>query len=76
MCQKVPFWQFFRKDWNGHAVNPSQHLKIIFDWVLMNIQKDWNAKLEGAYSFMLKYSKIIVWRDGEWRHLRNENIGW
>ena len=27
----------------------------------MNIKKDWNAKLEIAYSFMLKYSKITVW---------------
>ena len=27
----------------------------------MNIQKDWKAKLESAYSFMLKYSKITVW---------------
>ena len=27
----------------------------------MNIQKDWNATLESAYSFMLKYSKIAVW---------------
>ena len=26
----------------------------------MNIQKDWKAKLESAYSFMLKYSKITV----------------
>ena len=26
----------------------------------MNIQKDRNAKLESAYSFMLKYSKITV----------------
>ena len=23
--------------------------------------KDWKAKLESAYSFMLKYSKITVW---------------
>ena len=29
-------------------------------WVVMNIQKDWNAKLEIAYTFMLKYSKITV----------------
>ena len=29
--------------------------------VPMNIQKDWEAKLESAYSFMLKYSKITVW---------------
>ena len=27
----------------------------------MNIYKDWKAKLESAYSFMLKYSKITVW---------------
>ena len=27
----------------------------------MNIQKDRKAKLESAYSFMLKYSKITVW---------------
>ena len=26
----------------------------------MNISKDWMAKLESAYSFMLKYSKITV----------------
>jgi hypothetical protein len=26
----------------------------------MNILKDWKAKLESAYSFMLKYSKITV----------------
>ena len=26
----------------------------------MIIEKDWNAKLEIAYSFMLKYSKITV----------------
>ena len=27
----------------------------------INIKKDWKAKLESAYSFMLKYSKITVW---------------
>ena len=26
----------------------------------MNIQKDWKAKLESAYSYTLKYSKITV----------------
>ena len=31
----------------------------------MNIQEDWKAKLEGAYSFMLKYSKIAVCNGGE-----------
>ena len=34
---------------------------IFLFWVPMNIQKDWKAKLESAYSFMLKYSKITVW---------------
>ena len=34
--------------------------KLFFFWVLMNIEKDWKAKLESAYSFMLKYSKITV----------------
>ena len=29
----------------------------------MNIQKDWKAKFESAYSFMLKYSKITEWND-------------
>ena len=32
--------------------------KFFLFWVPMNIQKDWKAKLESAYSFMLKYSKI------------------
>ena len=31
----------------------------------MNIQKDWKAKLESAYSFMLKYSKMTVYV-GDW----------
>ena len=35
--------------------------KFFLFWVPMNIQKDWKAKLESAYSFMLKYSKITVW---------------
>ena len=35
--------------------------KLFLSWVPMNIQKDWKAKLESAYSFMLKYSKITVW---------------
>ena len=26
----------------------------------MNTQKDWKAKLESAYSFMIQYSKITV----------------
>ena len=29
----------------------------------MNIQKDWKAKLESAYYFMSKYSKITVGPD-------------
>ena len=27
----------------------------------MNIKKGWKAKLESAYSFLLKYSKICIW---------------
>ena len=34
--------------------------KFFLFQVPMNIQKDWKAKLESAYSFMLKYSKITV----------------
>ena len=34
--------------------------KFLLFWVPMNIQKDWKAKLESAYSLMLKYSKITV----------------
>ena len=35
--------------------------KFFLFQVPMNIQKDWKAKLESAYPFMLKYSKITVW---------------
>ena len=28
---------------------------------IWKILKDWKAKLESAYSFMLKYSRITVW---------------
>ena len=36
--------------------------KFFLFWVLMNIQKDWKAKLESvSSSFMLKYSEITVW---------------
>ena len=34
--------------------------KFFLSWVQMNILKDWNTKIESAYSFMLKYSKITV----------------
>ena len=34
--------------------------KFFLFWVPMNIQWDWKSKLESAYSFMLKYSKITV----------------
>ena len=34
--------------------------KFFLFCVPMNIQKDWKAKLESAYSYMLKYSKITV----------------
>ena len=35
--------------------------KFFLFWMPMNIQKDWKTKLESAYSFMLKFSKITVW---------------
>ena len=35
--------------------------KFFLFQVPMNIQKDWKATLESAYSFMFKYSKITVW---------------
>ena len=34
--------------------------KFFLFWVPMNIQKDWMARLESAYSFMLEYYKITV----------------
>ena len=34
--------------------------KFFLFWMPMNIQKDWKVKLESAYSFMLKCSKITV----------------
>ena len=34
--------------------------KIFLFWVPMNQNEDWKAKLESAYFFMLKYSKITV----------------
>ena len=35
--------------------------KTIFDLGADEYLEDWKAKLESAYSFMLKYSKITVW---------------
>ena len=61
MGKKVPFWQFFRK---GCLWGPQKCIiafeKFFLFWVPMNIYKDWKAKLESAYSFRLKYSKITV----------------
>ena len=37
--------------------------KFFLSWVPMNIKKDWKAKLESAYAFMLKYPKITVCAD-------------
>ena len=58
----VTFWQFFRMGWNGR--DPQESLtgieKMFLSWVPMNMQKDWKAKLESAYYFMLKYSEITV----------------
>ena len=61
----MPFWQFFRK---GPQKLIITFEKLFLFWVPMNIEKDWKAKLESAYSFMLKYSKITVWRWFKMRH--------
>ena len=61
--KKVPCWQFFRTGWDGRAPLgwptriPHRSWKT---WMPMNIYKDWKAKWESAYSFMLKYFKITV----------------
>ena len=39
--------------------------KFFLFWVPMNIYKDWKAKLESIYSFMLKYSTITVCQGNE-----------
>ena len=44
-------------------------------WVPMNIQKDWKAKLESAYSFMLKYSEITVCNPWLWFEHLDWSIG-
>ena len=66
MGQKIPFWQFFRKGWDGRAllVRPSKmhHSIWIFCFVLgaNKYLERLEAKLESAYSFLLKYSKMTV----------------
>ena len=62
----ITFWQFFRKGWDGCAllVQPSRipHRisKILYVLVSVEYLKNWKAKLESAYSFTLKYSKITA----------------
>ena len=56
----MPFWQFFRKGWDGRAlsVRPSKmHHRI--GKILFVLSAD--EYLECAYSFMLKFLKITVW---------------
>ena len=63
----MPFWQFFRKGWDGRAllVRPSKmHHRMWKNLFVLGADeylKRLEAKLERAYSFMLKYSKITVW---------------
>ena len=50
---------FGPKNFKFHSRVKKCHFgKIFLSLVPINIQKDWKAKLESAYSFMLKYSKI------------------
>ena len=59
----MSFWQFFRKGWDGRAllVQPSKmHHSILFVLGADEYLERLEGKLESAYSFMLKYSKITV----------------
>ena len=49
--------QWIKVDKLDYFKNASQHLKNSFVFGADDIQKHWKAKLESAYSFMLKYSK-------------------
>ena len=68
VVKKCHFGNFFMKGWDDRAllVQPSKinhgisTIHFILLQVSMNIKKDWKAKLESVYSFMLKYSKITV----------------
>ena len=59
----MPFWQFFRKGWDGRAllVRPSKTHHSIRKIIFVFGADDLKAKLESAYSFMLKYSKKTAW---------------
>ena len=70
MC--ISMWIKVNK-WN-YLKNPSQEFKnsfcFRFLWISRKTSKNQSlAKLDSAYSFMLKYSKIIVWR-------RYKNLHW
>ena len=83
-AMKVPFSDFIQNvsqalsmcismwikvnEWN-YLKNLSQELKKYFCFRFLWISR----KLESAYSFMLKYSKITVWKDKKWILIRN---GW
>ena len=64
----MPFWQFFRKGWDGHTlfVRPSKMHHSIWRTIFVLganeylERSDWQAKLESDYSFRLKYFKITV----------------
>ena len=65
----MPFWHFFRKGWDGRAllVRPSKThhsiCKILFVLGADEYLERLEAKLQSAYSFMLKYYKITVCRE-------------
>ena len=61
----MPFWQFSRKGWDGRAllVRPlKMHHSISKILFVLGADEylDWKAKLESAYYFILKYSKVTV----------------
>ena len=63
---KVPFWQFLRKGLDGRTllVRPSKMQDSIWKIIFVLNADEYLERLEGniTYSFMLKYSKITVWK--------------
>ena len=59
-------------------VGPQESLtgieKLLLSWVPMSIEKDWKAKLESAYSFMLKYSTVTVCYSFRYMSKLDQNI--
>ena len=62
----MPFWKFLKNGWDGCALLVQASKLHHSIWKILfvlgaNEYQDWKAKLESAYSFILKYSKMTVW---------------